>query len=272
MIGCVRLLRPKDGEIRPLVRKNVIDEHVRQVLEPTPGKGAGTVERIRSLPILESLNRSAGRRVTVVIGEGQRARVVGVDGVPRKGIPRLLELFREAERHRRILIEDDAPALVILDESRPELADGCCRQPLGLRRLKHRRDERELAAVRFPHGFDDPEVLDERRGGKIDFHSLRVLSPRTRCVHHVAVEPMHPRIRSSRNGRGVHHGEGRIYGVVIREHDPRSSESEVVRHVFRSYVVSSKSIPNKDDDSSRSCPCVPLLCSETASWSEHKER
>src|SRR5712691_1035689 len=43
-----------------------------------------------------------------------------------------------------------------------------------------------------------------------------------------------------------------IYGVVIREDDPGSSEGEVIRHVFRSDIVSSKSIPNKDDDSSRS--------------------
>jgi len=69
VIRGVRLLRPKDREIRLLIRKNVIDEHVGQILEPTPRKGARAVERIRGLPILEPLNRNGSRRVTVVIGE-----------------------------------------------------------------------------------------------------------------------------------------------------------------------------------------------------------
>ena len=119
--------------------------------------------------------------------------------------------------------------------------------------------------VGLPHGFDDPEVLDERRGGKIDIGPLRVLSPRMRRVHNVAVEPMHPRIRSSRNGRGVHHGEGGIDGVVIREDDPGSSQGEVMRHVFRSDIVGAQSIPNKDDDFPRSRPYVLLLCCQTTS-------
>jgi hypothetical protein len=58
--------------------------------------------------------------------------------------------------------------------------------------LEHRRNERQLTLVGLPHGFDDPEVLDERRGRKIDIDSLRVLSPRIRHVHHVAVEHSTP--------------------------------------------------------------------------------
>src|SRR5439155_4527484 len=115
-------------------------------------------------------------------------------------------------------------------------------------------------------------VLDKRRGRKIDLDSLRVLSLRMWRVNHVAVEPVHPWIRASRNGRGVHHGEGRIDGVMIREDDPGSSQGEVIWHVFRGDIVSAQSIPHKDDDSARRGPCVPLLCSETTPWSEPNER
>jgi hypothetical protein len=40
--------------------------------------------------------------------------------------------------------------------------------------------------------------------------------------------------------------------MVICENDPGSSEDEVIRHVFGSYVVRSKSIPYENDDSARS--------------------
>jgi hypothetical protein len=50
---------------------------------------------------------------------------------------------------------------------------------------------------------------------------------------------------------------------VIREDDPGSGESKVIRHVLRSYLVNSKPIPNKYDDSSRCGPCVLLSCSKT---------
>src|SRR5207237_8700684 len=69
VIRCVRLLRPKDGEIRLLMRQNVIDEDVSQIREPTPRKGPSAVERIRGLPIVELRNGYGGRRVTVVMGE-----------------------------------------------------------------------------------------------------------------------------------------------------------------------------------------------------------
>src|SRR5207245_4409585 len=115
--------------------------------------------------------------------------------------------------------------------------------------------------VGLPHGLDDAEVLDERRSRKIDIDSLRVLSPRIRRVHHVAVEPMSPRVRSSRNGCGVHHGESWIYRVVIGENDPGPGKDEVIRHVLRSYVVRSESVGNKEERFACSGPYVLLwLC------------
>src|SRR5262245_18315265 len=90
VIRGVRLLRPKDGESRLLLRQNVIDEDVSQIREPTPRKSPSAVERIRGLPIVELRNGYGGRRVTVVMGERQSTSIVGVERVPRQGIPSLL--------------------------------------------------------------------------------------------------------------------------------------------------------------------------------------
>src|SRR5205814_1071671 len=77
----------------------------------------------------------------------------------RKWITGLLQFLGERERHRRIFVEDDPAARVILDEGGSELADGCCRQPFHLRGLQHRSNKRELALVGVAHCFDHPEIL-----------------------------------------------------------------------------------------------------------------
>ena len=46
-----------------------------------------------------------------------------IDGIARKLIARLLQLLGESERHCGVFIEDDPPAIVILDECGPELSD-----------------------------------------------------------------------------------------------------------------------------------------------------
>ena len=176
VIRGVRLLRPEDRQVRLLVGQDVIHEHIGQVSEAAPGQRAAAVERIAGLSILEPLNGNWSGRVAVVVRERQRTRLVGVDAVPRKRITGLLQFLGESERHRRIFIEDDPAALVILDEGGSELADGRRRQPFGLCGLQHGRNERELALVGVAHGFDHAEILDERRRGKIDIGSLRVLS------------------------------------------------------------------------------------------------
>src|SRR6266851_1667927 len=88
------------------------------------------------------------------------------------------------------------------------LYEGTVNQVMGDGIMKHRRHKREPALVRISHRFHHTEVLDERRGQKIDSDSLCVLPLGIRSVHYVAIEPVHPRIRPGCNGRGVHHGEG----------------------------------------------------------------
>src|SRR5438128_9465375 len=117
-----RLVGPKDRQVRFLVGKDVIHENIGQVCEAAPGKRAAAVERIAGLSILESPNGYWSGRITVVSRERQRTRLVGVDAVPRKRITDLLQFFGKSERYRRILIQDDPAARVILDEGGSELA------------------------------------------------------------------------------------------------------------------------------------------------------
>src|SRR5438874_7850471 len=123
------------------------------------------IRAVRS-PLLSASVKGAGR--------------IGIDGVARKGKTRALNFLRETERHHRIFIEDDARSPVILDECRPELADGRSSQPLGLCRLQHRRNERQLALIGLAYGLNHAKVLDECRRGKIDIDSLRIFPARLR--------------------------------------------------------------------------------------------
>src|SRR5436190_1140143 len=109
MVRCVRLFRPEDREVRLFRREDVIHEYVGQIREPTPRKGAGAVERIRGLPIGQPLNRNRSCWVAIVISQCQGSSAVGVDGVPRKGVPSALELLRETQRDRGLRVEEHAP-------------------------------------------------------------------------------------------------------------------------------------------------------------------
>ena len=142
VIRCVWLLRPEDRQIRLFRRKDVVHECVGQVREPAPRESPGAIEWIRGLPIVEPLNRNRRCWVAVVTGEHQCSRAVRVDSVPRKRVPGVLELLRETQWDRRVLVEDDASAVVILDERGAEFTDGCCDQAFGLCHLKHRRHKR----------------------------------------------------------------------------------------------------------------------------------
>src|ERR1700720_1890373 len=119
----IRFLRPEDCEVRLLVRENMVHKDVSQICESAAGKSSSSVKWIRGLPILEPLNGNRSRGITVAIGKRQGARVIGVDSVPRKGIPGLLELLGETQWHRRIFVEDEASSPIILDECSPVLAD-----------------------------------------------------------------------------------------------------------------------------------------------------
>src|SRR5439155_14825424 len=125
----IRFFGPEDRQVRFLVGKDVIHENIGQVSEPAPRKRAAVVEGIAGLSIFESLNGYWSSRITIMRGERQRTRLVGIDAVPRKWITRLLQFLGERKRHCRIFIEDDTAARVILDEGGSELADGRCRQP-----------------------------------------------------------------------------------------------------------------------------------------------
>src|SRR5205823_12061231 len=134
----IRLFGPEARQVGFLAGKDVVHENIGQVREAAPGKRAAAVERIAGLSILESLNGYWSGRITVVSRDRQRTRLVCVDAVPRKWITGLLQFLCERERHRRIFVEDDPAARVILDEGGSELADGRCRQPFHLRGPQHR--------------------------------------------------------------------------------------------------------------------------------------
>ena len=136
VIGGIRLLRPEDGQVRLLVWQNIVDENVRQVGEAAPGKRSSAVEGISGLPILESLNGNRSCRVAVILGERQRTRRIRIAAVSRKRVPGLLQFLGETKRNRRVFVENDPAALVILDEGGAELADSRCCQPFGLCGLK----------------------------------------------------------------------------------------------------------------------------------------
>src|SRR5256885_3842072 len=50
-------------------------------------------------------------------------RSIRIAAVPRKRVTGLLQFLGETKRHRRVFVEDDAAALVILNEGGAELAD-----------------------------------------------------------------------------------------------------------------------------------------------------
>jgi hypothetical protein len=145
-----------------------------------------------------------------------------------------LKLLGECQWHRGILVQDDSAAVVVLDERRSELADSGRRQSLGLGRLQHRRNKRQLASIGLAHCFHHAKIFDERRRREIDVYSLRVLSPRARRIDHVAVETVHSRVCTRGDRSRVHHGEGRVDGVVVRKHDAGPREREIVRRDVRS--------------------------------------
>jgi hypothetical protein len=60
--------------------------------------------------------------------------------------------------------------------------------------------------------------------------------------------------------------------MVIREDDAGPSQSEIIRHVLRSYIISSKPVPNKDDHLSRRRSRVLLLCFDPISQRQGKVR
>src|SRR4051812_31697946 len=121
MIGGIRLLRPEDGQVRLLVRQNVIDENVRQIGVAAPGKRASAVEGIGGLPVHEPTNGNRSGRVAVIIGERQRTPFISIAAVARKRVTGLLQFFGETKRHRRVFVENDSAALVILNEGGAEL-------------------------------------------------------------------------------------------------------------------------------------------------------
>src|SRR5882672_2825307 len=106
MTRCIRFLRPEDCEVRLFVGEDVVHKDVCQICESAARKSSSSVEWIRGLSILEPLNGDRSRGITVAIGERQGSRLIGVDSVPRKGIPGLLKLYGETQWHRRIFVED----------------------------------------------------------------------------------------------------------------------------------------------------------------------
>src|SRR5256885_6456673 len=90
-------------------------------------------------------------------------RSIRIAAVPRKRVTGLLQFLGETERHRRVFVEDDPAALVILNEGSAELADSRCRQPFGLRGLQHRRNKREFTLVGLAHRFHHAKIFYERR-------------------------------------------------------------------------------------------------------------
>src|SRR5947208_260957 len=129
---CIRLLRPEDRQVRLLVREDVVDEDIAQICEGAARQRSSSVEWIGGLPVVEPLNGNGSCGITIIVGERQGARVIGVDRVSWKRISGLLELLGETEWHGGILVENDAAAPVILDESGSKLANGCRREPFGL--------------------------------------------------------------------------------------------------------------------------------------------
>src|SRR5206468_12132459 len=114
------------------VRQDVIDEDVGQICEGAARQRSRSVEWIGGLPILEPLNADRSCGITIIAGKCQGAPLIGVDGVSRERITGLLELLGETEWHGGVLVEDDAAALVILDECGAEFADGRRSEPLRL--------------------------------------------------------------------------------------------------------------------------------------------
>src|SRR5207244_7268726 len=121
------------------------------------------------------------------------------------------------------------------------------------------------------HRFHHAKIFYERRCGKIYDRAFRVLSLRQRRIHHVAIEPMHPRISTGGDGGGIHHREGRINGVMVCKDDAGSSKRKVVRRNFWSEIVGSKPIPNENDDLPCGWPCVRLLRLEVSCQAEKHE-
>ena len=156
VIRCVWLLRPEDREVRLFRREDVIHEDVGQIREPTPGESPGAVERIRGLAIVEPLNRNRSRWVAIVTREYQCSRAVGVDGVLRKGVPSVLEVRRETQRDRRILVKD-SPLVGILNERGAALptplSSALSASPLGA--LRH---TASACPDTSPDRFHHPEV------------------------------------------------------------------------------------------------------------------
>src|SRR5262249_48529641 len=161
---------------------------------------AAAIERVGGLPVLQPLDRDRRGGIAVVLGERQCTRRMGVNAVARQRVAGVLQLLGEGERYRRVLVEDNAAASVVLDEGGAELAYRGGGQALGLCRLQQCRNQRQLALVGFAHRLHHAEILDEGRRRKVDLSAFGVPSARARRVHHVAVESMHARIRAGGNG------------------------------------------------------------------------
>ena len=173
----------------------------------------------------------------------------------------------ETEGHRRVFVKNDPAALVVLDEGGPELADRHGREPVGLSGLQHGRNKRELALIGLAHRFDHAEVLDEGGSGKIDVGALGVSSLRRRRIHHIAVEPVRPRVGTGGDGSGIHHREGGIDGMVVRKDGTGSGKREVVRRDVGGELVGAKPVPHENDDAPRRRSVLLLLRSQAPSHS-----
>ncbi len=123
VLRSIGIADPEHAQPRRFLRQDVIDVDVGHVLKAGLVRAAGTVGGVEGHAVLQALGRLELDRVAVV----RRQRKLVLIGFRHRGRQRnagRLQLLGKAQRQRRLLIEQQATSLVVLDEGGSRLADG----------------------------------------------------------------------------------------------------------------------------------------------------
>src|SRR5205085_337483 len=107
--------------------------------------------------------------------------------------------------------------------------------------------EEEAAVQALREIVEDGVVLGEDRLPEVDLLAGRILSLRLGLPDDVAEVAGRSRERSGGEARRIHHGEGRVGGMVVGEIHSRVAKGDQIRRVGTD-EVGAQTVPDEHDD------------------------